>query len=101
MIRAQEHPPAPKDKIEEVLCDATLMFITTESGVEQFDLLCDEIAMQKVPNVKRSLFEKEYIDIAFRAANEDDVRDALRKLERLLEEGFAGRIFELTKGRIR
>lgn len=46
-------------------------------------------------------FEKEYIDIAFRAANEDDVRDALRKLERLLEEGFAGRILELTKGRIR
>ncbi len=46
-------------------------------------------------------FEKEYIDIAFRAANEDETENALRKLERLLREGFIGRIFELTKGRVR
>jgi predicted metal-dependent HD superfamily phosphohydrolase len=58
IIRANKLPQNPKDKIAEVLCDADMMYIASENGVEQFDLLYDETAMSKPKNVKRPVFEK-------------------------------------------
>jgi len=58
IIRANKLPQNPKDKIAEVLCDADMMYITTESGIEQFDLLYDETAMGKQKFHKRPVFEK-------------------------------------------
>ncbi len=46
-------------------------------------------------------FEKEYIDITIRAKSEKEIRDLLKKLDEVVQKGHIGRIFELTKGRIR
>jgi len=63
VIRATKLPQSPKDKIAEVLCDADMMYIASEDGIEQFDLIYDETALVK-PNLnKRAVFEKGYIDI--------------------------------------
>jgi len=62
IIGANKLPQNPKDKIAEVLCDADLMYIATENGIEQFDLLYDETAMVKKNFDKRSTFEKASID---------------------------------------
>ncbi len=62
IIGATRLPQNPKDKIAEVLCDADLMFIAAENGMEQFDLLFDETAMSKSKPVKRQVFEKYFID---------------------------------------
>ena len=43
-------------------------------------------------------FEKEYIDILIRAKTDEDIRDAIEKLENILDNGYAGSIFELIKG---
>jgi hypothetical protein len=62
IIRSTKLPYHPQDKIAEVLCDADMMYIASESGLEQFDLLFDEKALQK-PNIhKRQVFEKGCID---------------------------------------
>lgn len=61
-IRATRRPQSPGDKIAEVLCDADLMFIATENGIEQFDLLYDETAMVSPVRCKRPVFEKQWID---------------------------------------
>jgi ParB-like chromosome segregation protein Spo0J len=44
-------------------------------------------------------FEKESIGIDITARDPSEVDEALRKMNRLLEDGFFGSIFELTKGR--
>jgi len=62
IIAETKQPQSPKDKIAEVLCDADMMYITSESGIEQFDLLYDETAMQKPGFDKLPAFEKRYID---------------------------------------
>ena len=46
-------------------------------------------------------FEKEYIDIGIRAKSESELKILLLKLHSIVENGHAGRILELTKGRIR
>jgi predicted metal-dependent HD superfamily phosphohydrolase len=62
VIRATKLPQSPQDKIAEVLCDADMMYIASEGGIEQFDLIYDETALVK-PNLnKRPVFEKGYID---------------------------------------
>lgn len=61
IIVANKFPQQPGDKIAEVLCDADMMFIASESGFEQFDLLYDETAMQSPDHARRSAFEKGYI----------------------------------------
>ena len=43
-------------------------------------------------------FEKEYIDILIRAKTNEDIRDAIEKLGNILDNGYAGSIFELIKG---
>jgi predicted metal-dependent HD superfamily phosphohydrolase len=58
IIRANKLPLNPKDKIAEVLCDADMMYIASESGIEQFDLLYDETAMEKKKFAKRPVFER-------------------------------------------
>jgi predicted metal-dependent HD superfamily phosphohydrolase len=62
IIRSTKLPQNPKDKIAEVLCDADLMYIATESGIEQFDLLYDEAAMSAKKPGKRPVYEKGSID---------------------------------------
>jgi HD superfamily phosphodiesterase len=62
IIRATKIPQSPQDKIAEVLCDADMMYIAAESGMEQLDLLFDEIAMQKQNLDKSSSYEKKYIN---------------------------------------
>ena len=62
IIRATKLPQNPKDNIAEVLCDANLMYITSDNGIEQFDLLYEEIALVKPNSQKLSAFEKGYID---------------------------------------
>jgi HD superfamily phosphodiesterase len=62
IISSVKLPQAPKDKIAEVLCDADLMYITSENGLEQFDLLYEETALLKQKNFKRQAFEKVWID---------------------------------------
>ena len=62
IIRATKLPQSPKDKIAEVLCDADMMYIATESGIEQFDSLYDEVALSKIKPGKRPVYEKECID---------------------------------------
>jgi predicted metal-dependent HD superfamily phosphohydrolase len=62
IIASIKLPQNPKDKIAEVLCDADLMYITSETGMEQFDLLYDETALDKKKSDKRSTFEKGSID---------------------------------------
>jgi hypothetical protein len=61
IIRSRNFPQSPKDKIAEVLCDADMMYITTESGIEQFDLLYEETVMLKKKFHKRPAFERGYI----------------------------------------
>lgn len=46
-------------------------------------------------------FEKEYIDIGIRAKNQEDIYRALEKLQRSTDDGTIGRIFDLTKGKLR
>jgi predicted metal-dependent HD superfamily phosphohydrolase len=58
IISSNKLPQNPGDKIAEVLCDADMMYIASESGIEQFDLMYDETAMQKPNFDKRSAFEK-------------------------------------------
>jgi hypothetical protein len=58
IIRATKRPQDPEDKIAAVLCDADLMYITTESGIEQLDLLYDETALQIPDFEKRPVFER-------------------------------------------
>jgi ParB-like chromosome segregation protein Spo0J len=43
-------------------------------------------------------FEKGYIDILIRAKSDEEVREALKKLGLVLDEGCIGSILELTKG---
>lgn len=43
-------------------------------------------------------FEKEYIEILIKAKDQEEVDNALKKLERTLKEGYIRGIFELTKG---
>jgi HD superfamily phosphodiesterase len=62
IIRANKLPQNPKDKIAEVLCDADMMYIASESAIEQFDLLYDETAMAKQNFDKRPVFEKGFIE---------------------------------------
>jgi hypothetical protein len=62
IIRATKLPQSPQDKIAEVLCDADLMYIASENGIEQFDLLYAERALSKPGTGKRKAFEKGYID---------------------------------------
>ena len=62
IIGANKLPQNPKDKIAEVLCDADLMYIASENGIEQFDLLYDETVLVKKNFDKRSAFEKANID---------------------------------------
>jgi predicted metal-dependent HD superfamily phosphohydrolase len=58
IISSAKRPQSPKDKIGQVLCDAGMMYIATESGIEQFDLLHDETALQNPGSDKRQVFEK-------------------------------------------
>jgi hypothetical protein len=46
-------------------------------------------------------FEKEYIDITIRAKSEKETKDALEKLDDVLQKGHIRSILELTKGRVR
>jgi len=62
IIRSTRPPQNPKDKIAEVLCDADMMYIASENGIEQFDLLYDETAMGKRKFHKRPVFERGCID---------------------------------------
>jgi HD superfamily phosphodiesterase len=62
IIRATRLPQNPQDSIAKVLCDADMMYIASENGIEQFDLLVDETALQKPDVRKRPAFEKGYID---------------------------------------
>jgi predicted metal-dependent HD superfamily phosphohydrolase len=62
IIGATRLPQEPKDKIAEVLCDADMMYIASESCIEQFDLLNDENAMSKPKHGKRPAIEKGSID---------------------------------------
>jgi HD superfamily phosphodiesterase len=62
VIRACKMPQDPKDEIAAVLCDAEMMYIASESALEQMDLLFDETAMASLKPGKRSSLEKGYID---------------------------------------
>jgi HD superfamily phosphodiesterase len=62
IISATKLPQSPKDKIAEVLCDAVMMYIASESAIEQFDLLYDETALMKPKSERRAVFEKGCID---------------------------------------
>jgi len=62
IIRACKLPQNPKDKIAEVLCDAGMMYIASDDGIEQFDLLYDETALQNPKFHKRAVFERACID---------------------------------------
>jgi HD superfamily phosphodiesterase len=63
IIRSTKLPQDPKDKIAEALCDADMMYIASENGLEQFDLLYDETAILKPKSNKRMAFVKRYIDV--------------------------------------
>jgi predicted metal-dependent HD superfamily phosphohydrolase len=56
-------PQSPKDKVAEVLCDAAMMFIAAEDGLEQFDLLYDETVLTGLNSDRRPAFEKRWIDL--------------------------------------
>lgn len=60
-IRATRLPQGPKDPIAEALCDAVYMYIASEDGLEQFDLLTDENALNK-PAHKRSALERDHLE---------------------------------------
>lgn len=62
IIRATKMPYSPKDKIAEVLCDASMMYIAGDDALEQIDLLYDENAIQKPDFKKRQVFEKGCIE---------------------------------------
>lgn len=63
IIASNKLPQDPKDKIAECFCDAGMSFIAFENGLELFDLLYDETALQKPNFKKRSAYEKEQIDL--------------------------------------
>lgn len=62
IIRATKVPQAPKDIIAGVLCDAVMMFLTDDNGLEQFDLLYEETARLNPGLKKRLTFEKRSIE---------------------------------------
>lgn len=62
ILRATQTPRDPKDKIAGILCDAGMMYIATESAVEQFDLQFEEAALVKPGECKRLAYEKKWID---------------------------------------
>jgi HD superfamily phosphodiesterase len=63
IIRASSQPQNSKDKISEVLCDAEMMYIASESSIEQFDLLYEETALMKQKTLKRPVFERKYLGL--------------------------------------
>ncbi|MCU0371374.1 MAG: hypothetical protein MUC31_08160, partial [Bacteroidales bacterium] len=58
LIKSAGLPQNPVDKIGEALCDAAMMYIATERGLEWFDLLYEETALGKPKYHKRSVFER-------------------------------------------
>ncbi len=61
VIRSAGIPPEPKDKIAEAICDAVMMYIASDNGIEQFDLLVDECALMNIKAAKRQSCEKEQL----------------------------------------
>ena len=63
ILRATQTPQDPKDKIAEILCDASMMYIATESAIEQFDLQFEEASLVKPGECKRPAYEKKWIEL--------------------------------------
>jgi hypothetical protein len=64
-------------------------------GIKQASALPPNIDIKVDP-----FFEKEYIDIGIRARNTDDIKQALEKICKLVNDGIIGSIFDLTKGNL-
>ena len=60
-IKSIKQAREPMDKLSEVLCDADMMYIASEGGLEQFDLMYEESALMTSRNIKRVVFERKYI----------------------------------------
>lgn len=96
IIGATRLPQTPKGKIAEVLCDAEMMYIASENGMEQFDLLYEETAMKNPKFTKRQVFEKGCIDFF---ANHSYFTDYGKTILQPKKENTAKRIADRMKRR--
>lgn len=62
VLLATGKPDIPKDKLSEILCDANMMYVASDRGLELFDLLYEETALARPKYHKRSVFERGYIE---------------------------------------
>lgn len=95
-IRSTQTPQQPTDKVAEVLCDADMMYIATESAIEQFDLLIEETALQQPDMARRQVHEKKCLEFL---ANHTYFTEYGKTILQPLKESASKRLSERMKRR--
>jgi hypothetical protein len=63
VIRSSQPPHKPESMLAQVLCDASMMFIAEDNGTRLFDLVLDEMEMNRPAPVNKKALEKEFLKI--------------------------------------